>query len=928
MVHEEKDFEAGVFGGLVAVNGWLAAPVLSLSSIHRRFNNKVSNKWQYQSKIQFSVRSSLSQSPPDDLGQLLSELDRAEICYSPTCSKLELQELWKKTATTTTTIPTVTTTDNFKNESKLQDPSIAPIAAPVPKEHYVDDSGWRMELSDNYNNKKNETMALFELKKMSLSDLLGQLNLLNIVFPPTATRSDLEQLLMKSLRTEPDQGHTDDRTNSTVPKVPAVFVYDDNGPPAKGIPVDEVKADVQNAFQKTHTPQKNDIYNDKSLSTSASTFSGSHTADRKDASSDALPVQAEVVGVTDNDVNYSPSFSSSHKVASPSLEPSTMEPQREYQTPARRRSQRYRSKPNTLDRLARRSNDLADAAIRIAYSGMGRFQNWWGDKRDDLVDEESLSSVATQETHRRRPRPGISDPPSSTREQEEEEERIYRVRPIIVPPSSSFHSNNYHDNVDPEAPSILSQDPVVMEKDKQNQDVVPTVESPPPSYFSDEDDTRNNNNQNKINSGAGAATSRKPQDGVAKEPDQQTFRVRHTGTSSSYYDDIRKKENRPNSKRIQDLSNVPRPYRRPFDSPGMDDRAPYPGTSTKALPVPAFTTHPPQERSQHRRKKQPLDAEPSKRIYSPYNYYYERKAGSPMGPGKIITDNNNYMDENDEYYVMREAVGKLGEQFSNAVDSVLFGTWEEPPQQANDEDYRTGRISSARPPNARRRHQRPQRSLKNHWEERFDRVFGIHEDGDFYNRGVDDGAERDDAKKSKNQEYDSSSNLPRDRSPRRQYNDDKPIWSFENGGLLLNSLFESIRPSPSTRRYSSSPNNNHILPETRFSPDGSGSVLRILSVAARTGNSLAQWASVRGVIPPSVVGMIVATAALATPRHRLRAAVVALVMMRAFGELVFSSTMTNAGWDSYEKNEDGFEEKSTDHNVSRESDHDNAPNNS
>jgi hypothetical protein len=134
------------------------------------------------------------------------------------------------------------------------------------------------------------------------------------------------------------------------------------------------------------------------------------------------------------------------------------------------------------------------------------------------------------------------------------------------------------------------------------------------------------------------------------------------------------------------------------------------------------------------------------------------------------------------------------------------------------------------------------------------------------------------------------------------------------GGILTSILFggrsrppksSMARPSRAERARNYDSSSRHSSPSPLSSSPlagigngGGGSLLTILSDLGRAGNSLCQWASVRGAVPQPLVVLSVATAAVCGRQSKIRAMVLALLALRTIGELV-TNAQGGLWYDSY-----------------------------
>lgn len=229
----------------------------------------------------------------------------------------------------------------------------------------------------------------------------------------------------------------------------------------------------------------------------------------------------------------------------------------------------------------------------------------------------------------------------------------------------------------------------------------------------------------------------------------------------------------------------------------------------------------------------------------------------------------------DDIYL--DGLDRFGNFFANTVDSLLWVEKDEETETSKKPGThraRRGRMDRSSETRSRRR--------SGHWkdrmEEQFDYLMGIHKDGRYYNRWVEKGLE-DEA----SEEGTDAVSYARGRSPgvngnRRKRVSKQPIWEEE--GSLLSSLF-GLDESASRR-------NDLFYRSDTFL--GQGSVVKILRTLFRScaliASGVCRWASVRGSVPqPVVVVGAISSLLCSRPGVRIRNLVVALVAIRAVGEL-------------------------------------------
>ena len=278
-----------------------------------------------------------------------------------------------------------------------------------------------------------------------------------------------------------------------------------------------------------------------------------------------------------------------------------------------------------------------------------------------------------------------------------------------------------------------------------------------------------------------------------------------------------------------------------------------------------------------------------------------------------------------------------------------------------------------------------QRLRRRQWEERLDKLMGIHEDGSFYNSWISDEPDeegnrndqssrrsRDGRRKQRHGSELSPDNLDptRSRTTRPTYSDsdttpprrrrrrtrdeqhyssrstvDQPLWmrslnlpldyynnnknnQDRNQGFFLTSLLfggqqqrrhypGGLFPPEQEERLSDRHDNNDFSQPVDRSPlswldrsflstsssksknqyysprSGSSNSLQLLNalgVVGRLGSNLVRWASVRGTLPPQLVWVTTGMAALMGPKHPIRSMVLTLLLMRVMGEWLVVTT--------------------------------------
>ncbi len=235
------------------------------------------------------------------------------------------------------------------------------------------------------------------------------------------------------------------------------------------------------------------------------------------------------------------------------------------------------------------------------------------------------------------------------------------------------------------------------------------------------------------------------------------------------------------------------------------------------------------------------------------------------GTRRSSTDRRIYSpySHNADTYV--DSLDRLGTFIANSVDSFLWGS---------DQERVTNQSRD-------RRHEPSRQRKSGHWkdrmEEQFDYLLGIHQDGKYYNRWVND--EGENINDIEGTDAVSYARGKASHKGTKRRNDKKPIWEEEDS--LLSILFGTDKDA---RKRS----------ETFFrSPSifASGSLIKVLRTLFRSASLVAggvcRWASVRGSLPQPIVVVGVAAAALSSRAgSRVRNVVLVLLTIRAAGELL------------------------------------------
>ena len=239
----------------------------------------------------------------------------------------------------------------------------------------------------------------------------------------------------------------------------------------------------------------------------------------------------------------------------------------------------------------------------------------------------------------------------------------------------------------------------------------------------------------------------------------------------------------------------------------------------------------------------------------------------------------------------RDLLDKVGDYVADAADQFMWGQYDREPSQSTT----SGPIPERPPRQADPRG--PPKAYK-HWrdrlEERFDSMLGIHEDGDYYNSWMEREANEEVG------DGDAFSVAQGKRPPRKRHRGvdglyKKPFWEEE--GSLLGVLL-GRRTSGEHLRF------DELIDKQ------SGSLVNLLRSAIKSSLLVAsyvcRWASVRGALPQPVVVLGVVSAVLSSRRGgRIRAVIVALLLMRTLGELVHGYLYDDEDWEDYVVEERG-----------------------
>jgi len=307
--------------------------------------------------------------------------------------------------------------------------------------------------------------------------------------------------------------------------------------------------------------------------------------------------------------------------------------------------------------------------------------------------------------------------------------------------------------------------------------------------------------------------------------------------------------------------------------------------------------------------RRPPPQQKSKKVYSPYNSNNENNIF------------NRYSKNDDEED--RDVVDRVGDFLADTADAFMWGRYDvdyddeggafssqkrQPSSRSDGSSPTTPRASSSTRSSPKRKF------WKDRLEERLDSMLGIHEDGDFYHSWSDRFRQEHQNDNNVGNGYDAfdvAQGRQRPSKGRQQQNrrqNEKPFWEDDDNlvsllfggrggkrksiGSIWDDLYE--RQSMSGR-----------------SEFASGSVLLILRAALCSFflvfGRLCGWASVQGALPQPVVVTGVAAAGLCAPAgRRIWAVAGTLLAMRATGELLHGYTLDDEDYDDdyYHEEED------------------------
>lgn len=222
----------------------------------------------------------------------------------------------------------------------------------------------------------------------------------------------------------------------------------------------------------------------------------------------------------------------------------------------------------------------------------------------------------------------------------------------------------------------------------------------------------------------------------------------------------------------------------------------------------------------------------------------------------------------------RDVFDRFGDAVADAAETVIWGPLEEN-NDAKDDNTEPRRRSTQRASKAR--------YWKDRLEEQVDHFLGIHDNESEYNNWEKEvGAER--------KHFDTQKKSVRSDAPQQSKKSKKvPIWEEE--GSLVSLLF-GRRPS-----------GGQLKLERFFEQELGTTVLtNMISSVVKGGllvaSYLCRWASVKGAIPQPVVVMAVASMlASARPGQRMKMIVFTLLVLRTLGELIHGYVQGDQDWE-------------------------------
>jgi hypothetical protein len=315
------------------------------------------------------------------------------------------------------------------------------------------------------------------------------------------------------------------------------------------------------------------------------------------------------------------------------------------------------------------------------------------------------------------------------------------------------------------------------------------------------------------------------------------------------------------------------------------------------------TRRAPAQRSRRTRGRRPVSRSDEQRLLPAADDGDSQEKEGRVHNQKRTTSNRKsrriYSPYEEASFDNRDVFDRLGELFVDTADQILWGSFDDNDQgNSNETVSSSAAAGSSKQKKGRRRH------WKDRMEERLDYMMGIHND-------QDDDYQRWARRDKMDQENESGSfdpfSVATGRQPKRRpgrgvyrkgkkYHD-KPIWE-EEGNFISLLLGRTKRGAPLSFQNVLDGREDSLV--SMF-----GTITKSLLVL---GSYMCRWASVRGAIPQPVVVLGVATAGICG-RKPVRAIVVALILMRTFGELLHGALNGDEGWEEEEKEVNDNEEE-------------------
>lgn len=245
--------------------------------------------------------------------------------------------------------------------------------------------------------------------------------------------------------------------------------------------------------------------------------------------------------------------------------------------------------------------------------------------------------------------------------------------------------------------------------------------------------------------------------------------------------------------------------------------------------------------------------------------------------------------------VYRDSIDRFAEFFANTTDTILWGRLDDDDDdQPETSKPKAPKKKSTKQSKSKASSKSDRRTMKDRVEERFDSMLGIHEKGEYYNRWAKNDDKEDLQEGGSDAvSYARGQTSKKKRRGRRNKVYDKPFWDTEN---MFSSFFGRSPP-------------------VGYSGVGIGNLLPAIKALGRSfvifsGNAC-EWATVRGALPQPVVVVGVTSCVLsARPGKRLLAMGVSLLVFRILGELIHEGLYGDDDWEEEDDDdEDEFEEE-------------------